>query len=70
MSDGGKGWAQRPISNRKSFEENWNEIFGTSNNMVDKLPDPVGNPVRDMDMGKERGDCGGAQHSPENKPSK
>ena len=28
MRDGGKGSAQRPIANRKTFEENWDAIFG------------------------------------------
>jgi hypothetical protein len=27
LSDGGKGWAQRPIQDRKQFEENWDKIF-------------------------------------------
>jgi len=25
--DGGKGDAQRPISNKKQFDKNWDEIF-------------------------------------------
>lgn len=28
MSDGGKGSAPRPIPNRKTFEDNWDRIFG------------------------------------------
>lgn len=28
MSDGGKGSAQRPVENRKRFEENFERIFG------------------------------------------
>ena len=30
MGDGGKGSAQRPIANRKTFEENWDAIFGSN----------------------------------------
>ena len=64
MSDGGKGSAPRPYSvDRKTFEENWNAIFGDDNLRV-----------RDVDsggvqLGQEGGDCGGAQHSTEHKPS-
>ena len=37
MSDGGKGSVQRPIANRKSFEENWDAIFVDGNELGDKL---------------------------------
>lgn len=41
MGDGGKGSTQRPLGvDQKTFEENWDAIFG---------------------------DCGGAQHSTEDK---
>ena len=63
MGDGGKGSAQRPITNRKTFEENWDAIF--RNVVSDRVPD--GDNVSD---GARQGDCGGAQHSTENKPSK
>ena len=64
MGDGGKGSAQRPIANKKTFEENWDAIFGNDNLRV-----------RDVDsggvqLGQEGGDCGGAQHSPEHQPGK
>lgn len=63
MGDGGKGSVQRPIANRKTFEENWDAIFRNDNFRV-----------RDVDsggvqLGQEGGDCGGAQHSTEHKPS-
>lgn len=28
MSDGGKGSRQRPVKDRKRFEDNWDRIFG------------------------------------------
>ena len=64
MGDGGKGSAPRPLGiDWNKFEENWDAIFG---NMVsDRVPD--GDNVSD---GARQGDCGGAQHSTENKPSK
>lgn len=63
MGDGGKGSAQRPITDRKTFEENWDAIFG---NMVsDRVPD--GNNVSD---GARQGNEGSDQESPEHKPSK
>jgi len=33
MSDGGKGSVQRPMLNRKTFEESWNEIFNNGNHL-------------------------------------
>ena len=62
MSDGGKGSRQRPIADRKTFEENWDAIFGVGGN-------DVGNVVDRVDDGTQVGDCGGAQHSTEDKPS-
>ena len=62
MSDGGKGSAQRPVANRKQFEENWDAIFGVGGN-------DVGNVVDRVDDGAQVGDCGGAQHGTEDKPT-
>jgi hypothetical protein len=28
MSDGGKGHTQRPIEDKKKFDDNWDRIFG------------------------------------------
>ena len=55
MGDGGKGSAQRPIANRKTFEENWDAIFGddSSSRNVDSGGVSSGESIRD---------CGGAQH--------
>ena len=62
MGDGGKGSAQRPVANRKQFEENWDAIFGVGGNNAD-------NAVGRVDDGAQVRDCGGAQHSSEDKPS-
>ena len=75
MSDGGKGSAQRPIANRKTFEENWDAIFNKTNrsdgNVASCMGANIG--VRSNDR-KEVGDCGGAQHGDErnatHKPAK
>ena len=63
MSDGGKGSAQRPVANRKQFEENWDAIFGNG-----VVGNSVSVPVGTVDR-TQRGDCGGAQHSTEDKPT-
>lgn len=61
MGDGGKGSAQRPLGvDQKTFEENWDAIFTRSNsNDLDWVGD-----------GAPAGNCGGAQHGSEYKPSK
>ena len=74
MSDGGKGSVRRPLSvDQKTFEENWNAIFNTPNNLEPKLTDSGRDLFRGVVLGQDRGDCGGAQHgdqtSPENKPA-
>ena len=58
MSDGGKGSAQRPIANRKTFEENWDVIFNANRGGGDL--DDYGVSHR-----KSTRDCGGAQHGGE-----
>lgn len=64
MSDGGKGSVQRPIGvNQKTFEENWDAIFGT-------VDSGDGDGLDRMDVRPPAGDCGGAQHGSENKSSK
>ena len=74
MGDGGKGSTQRPITNWKTFEENWNEIFGVGGRVEPKLPNRGSDAVRGVGLGQERGDCGGEQHGgkdgAENGPSK
>ena len=55
MSDGGKGSVQRPIANRKTFEENWDAIFGSGNELDDKLS----NIGRDLLRGVVLGGSGG-----------
>ena len=74
MGDGGKGSAQRPIANRKTFEENWDAIFGVDRGVGSKHPDRGSDAVRGVGLGQERGDCGGEQRGgkdgAENGPSK
>ena len=67
MGDGGKGSVQRPIANRKTFEENWDAIFGTSTGRGGVM----GNDVVDnaIDRNTSRGKAGN-QESTEYKPSK
>ena len=36
MGDGGKGSAQRPVTDRKKFEKNWDAIFGKGSNEYGK----------------------------------
>ena len=80
MSDGGKGSAQRPIADRKKFEENWDAIFNKSdrhitNNRSVLDSDDYGHVHDGSGSGdgvcnrKETWDCGGAQHGSEDKPS-
>lgn len=70
MSDGGKGSVQRPLGiDWKRFEENWNEIFGNANNVVNKSSDSGSDLLRGVDVGEEQRDCGGAQHGSEDKPA-
>lgn len=66
MSDGGKGSVQRPITNRKTFEENWDAIFNKTNCADGNMASGMGFDTRVRgDDRKEMGDCGGAQHSAE-----
>lgn len=71
MSDGGKGSVQRPLGiDWDKFEENWDAIFGNSNNVDNKPSNSGGDLLRGVAMGKEQRDCGGAQHGVEDKPAK
>ena len=67
MGDGGKGSAQRPVADRKKFEENWDAIFGSDNSSG-------GVDSSGVHGGETSRDCGGAQHGSEgslqDKPSK
>ena len=65
MSDGGKGSAPRPITNWKTFEENWNAIFHT-----DRNSDHDGGVVSDGGAGRvPRGIQDGAEVGTQDKPS-
>lgn len=62
MSDGGKGSAPRPLSvDHKTFEENWDAIFGNS-----KRDARGGND--NILSGGVRGGEAGSQTSPEHEP--
>ena len=64
MSDGGKGSAQRPIANRKTFEENWDAIFGAGDGNSN-VPDSVLRGGADRDSERQSTDNeGGATHQP------
>ena len=64
MSDGGKGSAQRPIANRKTFEENWDAIFGVGNRSGN-VSDSVFRRGTDRDSERQSTDNeGGATHQP------
>jgi hypothetical protein len=65
MSDGGKGSAPRPFSvDQKTFEENWNAIFGKPDNH------PVHSDAVHGDGGiRERKETG-VEGSPEHRPGK
>ena len=44
MSDGGKGSNPRPFSvDTKTFENNWNKIFGKDKNMQVRANEEIGN---------------------------
>ena len=74
MSDGGKGSVQRPIANRKTFEENWDAIFGDGNELDDKLSDTGRDLLRGVVLGGGGGVPGRVhditETSTKNKPAK
>lgn len=72
MNDGGKGSAPRPYSvNRKTFEENWDAIFGEgSNRSGDHGSGDSGVNVGVFGGGDKTRREAGAKESPEHKPSK
>ena len=67
MGDGGKGSAQRPIANRKTFEENWDAIFGTSSGGRSIVGNDVTDNTNDRTAPRREA---GVEKSPEHKPSK
>ena len=74
MSDGGKGSMQRPIANRKTFEENWDAIFGNVGSVGSELPNTGGDLLRSVVLGGSGGVPGRLHDSTEadaeNKPAK
>ena len=63
VGDGGKGSAQRPIANRKTFEENWDAIFTSRSGSVGSNTDGC------VDVGDRPRDQAGQEGSVDNKPS-
>ena len=62
MTDGGKGSVQRPIANRKIFEENWDAIFNGGGNRSNTNDNNV--------RGRQTEGVGtGQETSPEHEPS-
>ena len=66
MSDGGKGSAPRPLGiDWDKFEENWDAIFGGSNNVANKPGAGSGDLLRGVVLGEDQRDRGGSQHGQE-----